>query len=113
MGLRPAHSFSSNPHSNYLFFSQIRLPLDSFGKQLATHGFDFSVVKSRKHCQTFHNQLNEDDKRIFLEFLSEYVHQSFVKTKTVSPQLLADVLSGEGVYVYWVNDCLVDRKREP
>jgi len=65
--------------------------------------FDFKLVKSKVYCNNFFSQLNEVDKRVLLDYLSEFVRHPFVKIKTVVPDLISRIFSSEGVYLYWVH----------
>lgn len=43
----------------------------------------------------FFNQLNDEDRKVLLVYLSEFVRQPFAKTKTVMPDLISKVFSSE------------------
>jgi len=73
---------------------------------LEAHNFDFYFVRSKTYCRHFFSQLEGRDKRVLLEYLSEFARQPFIKTKTVTPDLLARVFSSDGVYLYWINSSL-------
>ena len=70
---------------------------------LEEHSFDFKIAKSKAYCHNFFSQLNEEDRKVLLGYLSEFVQQPFVKIKAVTPDLLSRVFSTEGAYLYWVN----------
>jgi len=70
---------------------------------LEAHNFDFDFAKSKTYCRHFFTRLDGQDKKVLLEYLSEFAHQPFIKIKTVNPGLLTKVFSSEGVYLYWVN----------
>jgi len=70
---------------------------------LETRNFDFHLVRSKTYCRHFFNELNSQDKRVLLEYLSGFARQPFIKAKTATPELLATVFSSSGVYLYWVN----------
>jgi len=73
---------------------------------LEAHNFDFDFVRSKTYCHHFFSQLNGEDKKVLLEYLSEFARQPFIKIKTVTPDLLTRVFSSDGVYLYWVNGAL-------
>lgn len=73
---------------------------------LEARGFDLSFVKSKAYCRDFFRQLDSQDKKVLIGYLSEFARQPFVKVKAVKPELLARVTSSEGVYLYWVNSAL-------
>jgi len=73
---------------------------------LEGRNFDFDFARSKTYCRHFFSQLNSQDKKVLLGYLSEFAHQPFIKTKTVNPELLTRVFSSEGVYLYWVNGSL-------
>jgi hypothetical protein len=70
---------------------------------LETHRFDFSFGQSKTYCNQFFNELNNQDKQVLLDYLSEFASQPFIKVETATPDLLTRTLSSEGVYLYWVN----------
>jgi len=76
---------------------------------LEARNFDFDLARSRTYCRHFFGQLDGQDKKVLLEYVSEFAHQPFIKTKTVTPELLTRVFSSEGVYLYWVNGVLCAR----
>lgn len=51
--------------------------------------------------------------KTLLNLLSEFAQQSFIKTKKVTPDLLPKVFSTECVYLYWVNDALLNGSSLP
>lgn len=69
---------------------------------LEEHSFDFKLAKSKAHCRDFFSKLNEEDRKVLLGYLSEFVQQPFVKVKTVTPDLIGRIFSSEGIYLYWV-----------
>ena len=73
---------------------------------LEARGFDLSFVRSKTYCRDFFRQLDSQDKKALIGYLSEFASQPFVKVKAVKPELLARVCSSEGVYLYWVNSPL-------
>lgn len=75
---------------------------------LEAHKFDFTFVRSQTYCRHFFSQLNGQDKKILLEYLSEFAHQPFIKTRKVTPDLLTKVFSSSGVYLYWLNGSSMD-----
>ncbi len=73
---------------------------------LEASDFDLSFVRSKAYCRNFFGRLDSQDKKVLVEYLSEYARQPFVKVKLVKPELLGRVCSSEGVYLYWVNPSL-------
>jgi len=73
---------------------------------LEARNFNFDLVRSRAYCRQFFSQLNDEDKKVLLLYLSEFSHQPFIKTK-VKPELLTKVFSSSGVYLYWVNGLIL------
>ena len=73
--------------------------------------FDFDLVRSKTYCRDFFSQLDEQNKKVLLGYLSEFARQPFIKTKTVSPDLLTKVFSSSGVYLYWVKGSSIDQWR--
>ena len=70
---------------------------------LEARSFDLSFVKSKAYCRDFFRQLDSQDKKVLIGYLSEFARQPFVKVNIVKPELLAKVCSSEGVYLYWVS----------
>jgi len=70
---------------------------------LEPRGFDFKLAKSKVYCRSFFSQLNDEDKKVLLEHLKEFVEQPFVRIKLVTPELLGRALYSGNVYLYWVN----------
>lgn len=70
---------------------------------LGTRNFDFTFVRSKAYCRTFYNRLSEQDKKSLLEYLREFGRLPFIKTESVTPDLLTKVVASSGVYLYWVN----------
>ena len=70
---------------------------------LEARNFEFDFVRSKTYCRHFFSQLNGQDKKLLLEYLSEFAHQPFIKTKTVTPELLTRVFLSDSVYLYCVN----------
>jgi ABC-type lipoprotein export system ATPase subunit/GNAT superfamily N-acetyltransferase len=71
---------------------------------LVEHGFDFKLALSKAYCRNFFSQLNEEDRKGMLGYLSEFVQQPFVKIKIATPDLISRIFSPEGTYLYWIND---------
>jgi hypothetical protein len=69
---------------------------------LGEHGFDFKLALSETYCRNFFGQLDEEERKDMLSFLSEFVQQPFVKMKTVRPDLISRIFSSDGVYLYWI-----------
>ena len=70
---------------------------------LEPRDFDFKIAQSKAYCRSFFNQLNDEDKKVLLEHLKEFVEQPFVRIKLVTPELLGRALYSGNVYLYWVN----------
>lgn len=70
---------------------------------LEVRSFDFAFSRSKTYCRRFFSQLNDEDKKVLLEYLSEFAGQPFIKAKTVTPDLLTRVVASDSVYLYWVN----------
>ena len=66
---------------------------------LEAHSFDFDFVRSKTYCRQFFSQLDSQDKKVLLEYLSEFARQPFIKAKTVTPESLTRVFSSE-VFTY-------------
>ena len=71
---------------------------------LEERSFDFKLTKSKAYCRDFFIQLNEEDRKVLIGYLSEFVRQPFVKIKTVTPDLISKIFSSEGVYLYWISN---------
>ena len=71
---------------------------------LGERNFDSKLARSKVYCRGFFGQLNDEDRKVLLRCLSEFVQQPFVKIKAVSPDLLCKVFSSEGVYLYWIGN---------
>ncbi|MGD0495572.1 MAG: ParB N-terminal domain-containing protein [Candidatus Bathyarchaeia archaeon] len=69
---------------------------------LDEHGFDSKLARSKAYCSDFFSHLSEEDRRILLSYLTEFVQQPFVKVKTVTPDLIGRIFSSEGIYLYWI-----------
>ena len=69
---------------------------------LGERNFDFKVAKSKAYCRGFFSQLNGEDRKVLLGYLSEFVQQPFVKIKKVTPDLISRAFSSDGVYLYWI-----------
>jgi ABC-type transport system involved in cytochrome c biogenesis ATPase subunit/N-acetylglutamate synthase-like GNAT family acetyltransferase len=65
--------------------------------------FDFKLVKSQAYCRDFFSRLDEEDRKVLLGYLSEFVRQPFVRVKMVTPDLMSKVFSSEGLYYYWIS----------
>ncbi|MEJ2242203.1 MAG: GNAT family N-acetyltransferase [Candidatus Bathyarchaeota archaeon] len=76
---------------------------DEIKNFLQTHDFDFNFLKSKTYCLNFFSKLDENDKKKFIEFLSDFAKQPFIKTKQVSPELLTKMFGSETIYLYWIN----------
>jgi len=80
---------------------------NAMGKKIKTfleeRNFDFKLAKSKANCRNFFSQLNEEDKKVLLGYLTEFAQQPFVKIKTVTPDLISRAFVSEGVYLYWIN----------
>jgi ABC-type transport system involved in cytochrome c biogenesis ATPase subunit/N-acetylglutamate synthase-like GNAT family acetyltransferase len=70
---------------------------------LESRNFDSILARSKIYCNDFYNQLNEQDKKVLVDLLLEFIHQPFIKAKTVTTNLLTKVFSTNGVYLYWIN----------
>jgi hypothetical protein len=70
---------------------------------LEERSFDLKLAQSKTYCRTFFCQLNDDNRKVLLAYLSEFAYQPFVKIKTVAPDLISKFFSAQGVYLYWVN----------
>ena len=73
---------------------------------LEAHSFDFDFVRSKTYCRNFFNQLKRQDKKLLLQYLSEFAQQPFIEIKTITPDLLTKVSASSGIYLYWVNGLL-------
>ena len=58
---------------------------------LDEHGFDFKLAKSKVYCRSFFNHLGDEEKKVLLGFLSEFVQQPFVKIKVVTTESLKNM----------------------
>jgi len=74
---------------------------------LKAKGFDFTFSRSKIYCQNFYNQLSEDDRRLLLEYLREFSRLPFIRSESVTPDLLTRVEASTGVYLYWVNNVIL------
>jgi energy-coupling factor transporter ATP-binding protein EcfA2/N-acetylglutamate synthase-like GNAT family acetyltransferase len=72
-------------------------------KLLETRGFDFSLVGSKAYCCQVFSILGEGEKQELMAYLTEFANQPFIKTQTVTPDLISKVFSSEGVYLYWMD----------
>jgi len=70
---------------------------------LGERNFDLKLAKSKAYCRGFFNQLNDDDRKVLLGYLSEFVQQPFIKIKMVTPDLISKAFSSDGVYLYRVS----------
>ena len=75
---------------------------------LESCNFDFDLIRSKAYCRDFFNRLVEQDKKLMLEYLSEFARQPFIKIEAVSPELLAKTFPSDCAYFYWVN---IDKMR--
>jgi ABC-type transport system involved in cytochrome c biogenesis ATPase subunit/N-acetylglutamate synthase-like GNAT family acetyltransferase len=71
---------------------------------LDEHGFNSKLARSKAYCSDFFSCLIEEDRRILLSYLTEFVQQPFVKIKTVTPDLISRIFSSQGVYLYWIGN---------
>jgi ABC-type transport system involved in cytochrome c biogenesis ATPase subunit/GNAT superfamily N-acetyltransferase len=69
---------------------------------LENHRFDFKLANSKVYCRSFFNHLGDEEKKVLLGFLSEFVEQPFVKIKVVKPDLISRAFSSDGIYLYWI-----------
>jgi len=76
-----------------------RLEEKKIRRFLETRDFDFDFVRSKTYCRQFFNQLTGQNKKVLLEYLFGFAHQPFIKTKTVTPELLTKVFS-QAVSIY-------------
>jgi GNAT superfamily N-acetyltransferase len=74
---------------------------------LEVHSFDFDFARSKTYCRRFFSELSNQDKQTLLGYLSEFASQPFIKVETITPDLLTQILSSEGVYLYWVNNARI------
>ena len=66
-------------------------------------GFDFDLGKSKSYCKNFYNSLTNHNKKLLLEYLTDYAQQPFIKIKRITPELLSKVFRSETTYLYWIN----------
>ncbi|MFH1327299.1 MAG: ABC transporter ATP-binding protein [Candidatus Bathyarchaeota archaeon] len=78
---------------------------------LEAHSFDFNFLKSKTYCAKFFTKLKGQDKKKFVEYLTDFARQPFIKAKKVSPDLLTKMFSSEATYLYWINASSVVCKR--
>ena len=71
---------------------------------LKKRNFNLKLAKSKAYCSDFFIQLNEEDRKVLLGYLSKFVQQPFVKIKTATPDLISKIFSSEGIYLYWINN---------
>jgi len=48
-------------------------------------------------------QLSKEDKKILVEYLTDFARQPFIKAKRITPELLTKLFSSEATYLYWIN----------
>jgi hypothetical protein len=70
---------------------------------LEFHNFDFDFLKSKNYCNNFFLKLESKDKKKFIEYLTDFAHQPFIKTNKITPDLLTKMFSSETTYLYWLN----------
>ena len=70
---------------------------------LEAHSFDFDFVKSKTYCAKFFTKLNGQDKKILVEYLTDFARQPFIKAKRVTPALLTKMFSSKATYLYWIS----------
>jgi ABC-type ATPase with predicted acetyltransferase domain len=64
--------------------------------------FDSKLARSKAYCRDFFSRLSEEDRKVLLGCLYEFVQQPLVKTKKVTPDLIGKVFASEGTYLYWI-----------
>jgi len=69
---------------------------------LDEHGFESKLARSKAYCTEFFSHLNEEQRKVLLNYLAEFVRQPFVKIKKVSPDLIGKIYSSQGIYLYWI-----------
>ena len=69
---------------------------------LEGHDFDFKLARSKAYCNSFFSSLGEEDRKVLLSYLADFIQQPFVKVKTVTPDLIGRIFSSEGIYLYWI-----------
>jgi ABC-type transport system involved in cytochrome c biogenesis ATPase subunit/GNAT superfamily N-acetyltransferase len=70
---------------------------------LDSHDFDFDFVKSKTYCTKFFMRLSKEDKKVLVDYLTDFARQPFIKVKRISPELLTKLFSSEATYLYWIN----------
>jgi ABC-type lipoprotein export system ATPase subunit/GNAT superfamily N-acetyltransferase len=70
---------------------------------LDSHDFDFDFVKSKTYCTKFFMRLSKEDKKVLVDYLTDFARQPFIKVKIISPELLTKLFSSEATYLYWIN----------
>jgi ABC-type lipoprotein export system ATPase subunit len=70
---------------------------------LKSHNFDFDFVKSKTYCTKFFAKLPKEDKKILVDYLTDFAKQPFIKAKRISPELLTKLFSSKATYLYWIN----------
>jgi hypothetical protein len=55
----------------------------------ALHDFNFELLRSGNYCRSFFDQLDDREKKVLLDYLSDFASQPFIKIERVSPELLA------------------------
>jgi ABC-type ATPase with predicted acetyltransferase domain len=69
---------------------------------LEEHSFDLELAKSKVYYRSFFNHLGDQEKKVLLGFLSEFVQQPSVKIKMVTADLISRAFSSDGIYLYWI-----------
>jgi len=75
---------------------------------LESHNFDLDLIRSKAYCRDFFSRLDEQHKKLMIEYLSEFAHQPFIKIEAVSPELLAKTFPSDCAYLYWINASRVE-----
>jgi len=70
---------------------------------LKQRSFDFTLSKSKAYCCNFFSCLEDEDRKVLLGYLADFVQQPFIKIKTVEADLLTKIFPSEGAYLYWMN----------
>jgi ABC-type ATPase with predicted acetyltransferase domain len=73
-------------------------------KFLKTQGFDFNFIRSESYCQRFYEDLDSQNKKVLLEYLSEFARQPFIKNSAIELKLLTKVFASNASYYYWLNE---------
>jgi hypothetical protein len=68
---------------------------------LEPRGFDFKLAMSETYCRDFFSRLSDEDKKVLVGYLTEFVQQLFVRVKSVTPELL-----GRALYFRETSTCI-------